>query len=161
MITLYHGTNVFFREINLSLSNPFKDFGKGFYLTPSFKQAQNMANRRTRLSQEGNPIVLKYNFDENTLTNGQLKVLSFERPTKEWALFILHNRYQQKIETHDYDIVLGPIADDGVAFQLERYVQGIISLDQLIEELTYRQLDIQYYFGTEKALSYLLVELKW
>lgn len=155
MITLYHGTNVFFREIDLSLSNPFKDFGKGFYLTPNFHQAQNMANRRTRLAQQGNPVVLKYDFDEIALSNGAVKVLLFEKPTKEWARFILQNRYKELYTRHSYDIVIGPIADDGVAFQLERYVQGIISLDQLVEELTYRHLDTQYYFGTEGSLAYL------
>lgn len=52
-------------------------------------------------------------------------------------------------------IVLGPVADDGVVFQLERYLQGMISLDVLVEELTYRKLNRQYFFGSEAAISKL------
>lgn len=57
---------------------------------------------------------------------------------------------------HTYDIVIGPIADDGVTYQLRRYSMGDISMSRLIEELKYANgLTIQYYFGTEHALSYL------
>ena len=58
--------------------------------------------------------------------------------------------------SHTYDIVIGPIADDGVTYQLRRYSMGDISMSRLIEELKYAKgLTIQYYFGTEHALSYL------
>lgn len=30
---LYHGANIDIKSINLSMCKPFKDFGKGFYLT--------------------------------------------------------------------------------------------------------------------------------
>ncbi len=33
MMTLYHGSNVLIDYIDLSMSKPNKDFGKGFYLT--------------------------------------------------------------------------------------------------------------------------------
>ena len=56
---------------------------------------------------------------------------------------------------HNYDIVIGPVADDGVAFQLERYLNGGMNLEQLVKELTYKKLNRQYFFGTEKAISYL------
>lgn len=75
---------------------------------------------------------------------------------REWALFILANREAGRTGfRHPYDIVIGPIADDGVAFQLERYVRNLISLDVLVKELTYKRLNRQYYFGTEAALSKL------
>lgn len=45
---LYHGTNVFFTEIDLAKSNPYKDFGKGFYLTPELYEAEDMAKRRVK-----------------------------------------------------------------------------------------------------------------
>ena len=31
---LYHGTDAFFENPDLSMCRPFKDFGRGFYLTP-------------------------------------------------------------------------------------------------------------------------------
>lgn len=52
-------------------------------------------------------------------------------------------------------MVVGPVADDGVAFQMERYLNGGMNLEQLVKELTYKKLNRQYFFGTEKAISYL------
>ncbi|MDY4243926.1 MAG: DUF3990 domain-containing protein, partial [Prevotella sp.] len=50
----------------------------------------------------------------------------------------------------------GPIADDGVNYQLRRYLGGIISLQRLVEELKYAKgITFQYFFGTEKALQKL------
>ena len=58
---------------------------------------------------------------------------------------------------HDYDIVYGPIADDGVTFQLRRYQAGILSIEELVRELQYaRGITFQYFFGTELALSKLI-----
>ena len=43
---LYHGTNVDFDVIDIEKSNPYKDFGKGFYLTDIKEQAERMAQRK-------------------------------------------------------------------------------------------------------------------
>lgn len=72
------------------------------------------------------------------------------------GIIILANRNNKKQKVkNDYDIVVGPIADDGVAFQLERYVKHMISLNALVKELTYRHLNRQYFFGTESSISKL------
>lgn len=58
---------------------------------------------------------------------------------------------------HNYDIVYGPIADDGVTYQLRRYKGGVISLEKLIQELKYSKgITFQYFFGTERVLNKLL-----
>lgn len=36
---LYHGSTVEIKEIDLNLSKPNKDFGRGFYLSDNFRQA--------------------------------------------------------------------------------------------------------------------------
>lgn len=153
MITLYHGSNVEIETINLDKCSPYKDFGKGFYLTDIKEQAKQMAVRRTRIAGEGKPTVTAYSFDERLLENSSLQVKLFDTLSKEWALFILANRkgWMQPV----YDIVIGPIADDGVVFQLERYMHRLITLDTLVEELTYRKLNRQYFFGTELSISKL------
>lgn len=159
MLELYHGSNQVIEKIDLAKSKPYKDFGQGFYLTDILQQAMDMAYRRVRIV-GGSPTVTKYQFDEKLLDDGRLKVLFFDKPSKEWARFILANRQRgkQKYE-HGYDVVIGPIADDGVAFQLQRYEDGGITLDQLVEELTFKKLNSQYFFGTEKAIDCLqLVE---
>ena len=39
---LYHGTNVAFDAIDLTKSKPYKDFGRGFYLSPNYEQAMEL-----------------------------------------------------------------------------------------------------------------------
>ena len=70
---LYHGSNVSIEEIDLSLCKPYKDFGKGFYLTDIKSQADDMASRRVRLSGYGNPSVTRYEFDETLLNDHAMK----------------------------------------------------------------------------------------
>ena len=52
-------------------------------------------------------------------------------------------------------VVIGPIADDTVGLQMRRFIQGYISIDRMIEELRFKKPAVQYFFGTEKAVSYL------
>ena len=155
MLELYHGSNQIIGQIDLSLCKPYKDFGKGFYLTDILQQALDMAYRRTRVVGSETPSVTKYLFDDKLLSDTSLKVLLFDAPSKEWAKFILANRDRKSKFTHDYDVVIGPIADDGVAFQLQKFKDGGLTLDELVRELTYRHLNRQYFFGTEKAISLL------
>ena len=89
MINLFHGTNILFDTIELSKCRPYKDFGKGFYLTDIRQQAEEMAIRRTKISCEGVPVVLTFSFDDELLSNGGLNVLRFDNPSVEWANFIL------------------------------------------------------------------------
>ncbi|MBQ9537815.1 MAG: DUF3990 domain-containing protein [Treponema sp.] len=46
LVILYHGSTVEIKEIDLSLSKPNKDFGKGFYLSDNFVQAYELASLR-------------------------------------------------------------------------------------------------------------------
>lgn len=152
---LYHGTNLSFDKIDLKHCKPNKDFGQGFYLTDLPKQALLMAQRRCDFEESGTPVILTYKFDETLLSDGSLSVKIFKGVSEEWAEFILENRRRRNKKKHTYDIVVGPIADDGVVYQLNRYEQKIIDLPALVKELTYKKLNNQYYFGTSKAISYL------
>lgn len=152
---LYHGTNTDFGEIKLSRCRPNKDFGQGFYLTDIRSQAETMAVRRCEFEESGVPIVQEYEFDEHLLDNHSLDVLRFEGVNEGWAEFILKNRMARGQRMHSHDIVVGPVADDGVVFQLNLYMQRLITLETLVKELTYRQLNNQYFFGTDRAIQQL------
>lgn len=129
---LYQGSNVDIADIDLGKCRPNKDFGRGFYLTDIKRQALNMAVRRCDLEGAGTPIVLVYEFDESVLNAGELKVKRFNGVSNEWAEFILTNRRASGKHVHNYDIVIGPVADDGVVFQLNLYQQHLISIEQLV-----------------------------
>lgn len=153
---LYHGTNIDFDEIDLSKSKPNKDFGQGFYLSADMRQAKELAEAKVELV-GGEPIILKYSFDEHLLNNGELKVMRFEDYTEQWANFILANRNNNTLKpVHNYDIVVGPIANDRVGRQLWRYRNKDIDMPTLIKNLKFmRGITFQYFFGTERAIKYL------
>lgn len=149
---LFHGgshiiPNPEIREPKRSL-----DFGKGFYLTTSREQAERwVRNRLISAAAEG--YVNTYLFDPGEV-DGVLKTKIFDTADEEWVDFVLANRMQEGY-THDYDIVVGPVADDRVYTQFSLFEQKIISKETLIRELkTYRLVD-QYLFHTDRALPYL------
>ena len=151
---LYHGTNVDFDVIDLTKSNKYKDFGQGFYLTDIRSQAEELAAKKSRLF-GGYPVIQEYEFDESLLSGAELKVLKFDKPSTVWAEFIFKNRNRDNNFTHDYDIVIGPIANDGVAYLLGRYEEGTLTIEELSDKLDYKKLNSQYFFGTDKSLKYL------
>lgn len=51
--------------------------------------------------------------------------MQFDKPSNEWAKFIMANRNSRKTGfTHDYDIVIGPVADDGLVVLLDLFTDG-------------------------------------
>lgn len=157
MTKLYHGSNQAIDDINLLLCKKGRDFGRGFYLNPNEAQASAMAQRVTLTRGVGKPTVSVFEFDETLLNSADLYVKTFDDYTPEWAEFILMNRENRTNQpAHPYDIVVGPIADDTVGVQLRRFMMGYISIEVLIEELRFRgNKAVQYFFGTEKAISLL------
>ena len=152
MITLYHGTNIAFDHIELSKCLPHKDFGRGFYLTTIRQQAMSRARNKCEI-EGGSPCVLTFQLNENDLQN--LKVKHFETTNVDWAQFVLANRNRYNKQMHDYDVVIGPVADDGVISSIRLYEAKIIDLETLQKNLTYARPNIQYAFCTERALTLL------
>ena len=151
---LYHGSNVEIESIDLAHGRMGKDFGKGFYVNPDYMQAVEFCSSVIRREGMGVPTVTSFDFDESALD--VLNVMRFDGYSKEWAEFILMNRNNiSDAPAHDYDIVVGPIADDGVGTQIRRLSRGFITFDAFLDELKYSKVSIQYFFGTEKALKYL------
>lgn len=153
---LYHGSTTDIDRIDLQKSRPNKDFGRGFYLSADQQQAWRMGEFKA-LTEGGTPVLNTYLFDEQVLTSGELRILTFEGYTREWADFIFLNRNNRSIDpAHDYDIVYGPIANDRVGVQIGKYEAGDITLDQFLQNLKYMKgITFQYYFGTERAISKL------
>ena len=152
---LYHGTNQDIEKIDLSVGLRHKDFGKGFYLTPDKKTATRKAQKKARLF-GGTATLITYEMDDAALKS-DLKVKIFpDKACVEWLLFVDANRDRNVVEPiHDFDIVIGPIADDGVVLQLTNFREGIYSPEQAAAQLQDRYLDQQYFFGTEEALHFI------
>lgn len=149
---LFHGTNIDFQKIDLSKCLPRKDFGKGFYLTTSRKRAQERAMDKCDKEGSGTPVIQEYEFDESVLD--KLSVKRFDNPDNEWLDFILYNRQHSK-GRGGYDLVIGPVADDGVILSINLYEAHVIDKPTLLKRLEYAKPYIQYCFLTERAIKSL------
>ncbi len=162
MIYLYHGSNVLIETIDLGKTRPYKDFGRGFYLTTMKEQAEKMAQRVSRIY-GGKPYVTEYIFHDEKMEDSGLNVRIFDSPTKEWALFVINNRdrkYQDILSqecNHDkkFDLVIGPVANDDLALLFRQFSGGLIGVETLVKAMKYKKLTNQYSFHTAKALSLL------
>ncbi len=152
---LYHGSSMAIDRIDLEKCRPYKDFGKGFYLTDIRHQAERMAARTVKMF-KGVPTLTAFEFDiEKAVTIG-LKIKIFNAPDEEWARFVISNRdISVPQPCHDYDIVIGPVADDTIARLLRMFTENFISEEQLVKELTFSQVTSQYFFHTEAAIKML------
>ena len=160
---LYHGSNIDIQHIDLNKCRPYKDFGKGFYLTDIKEQAQQMAMRVTKIY-GGNPVLNAFFIQDDFQNIFELNIKNFGTiATEEWANFVLNNR-NKKFTTHSnllsnqdnkYDIVIGCVANDDIALLFRQYQNELIDFNTLIKGLTYKKLSNQYSFHTEKSIQLL------
>ena len=161
MIRLYHGTNMLFDAPDLTLCQPYKDFGRVFYLTPDLAVARRMAERSVARSlwQGGPQYVLTYLFDETRIS--ELNVRRFNIPiSEEFARFVMANRlFRTQVADHNrdnrYDLVIGHIADDRMGVLFRRFEAGLVTIENLIEELKFKKVALQYSFHTVNGLGLL------
>ena len=69
MIKLYHGSNTKIEVPDLIHSKPFKDFGRGFYLSADKQQAWDMAFQKVSQTKEGKAEVTEFLFDETVMSS--------------------------------------------------------------------------------------------
>ena len=151
---LYHGSNINIEHIELEKSKPFKDFGKGFYLSESEEQALEMARFKAHTF-GGEPIVSKFEFETSLMHNSDLRIKIFKEYSEEWADFVFANREGTDVE--HYDIVYGPIANDKVGLQIRKLKDGSIDKTEFLNRLKYMKgITFQYFFGTKKAIKHLI-----
>ncbi len=153
-MTLYHGSTIVVESPRLIESQRLLDFGNGFYTTTNKYQAERWAlikNLRNKF--EYTPIVTIYNFDDAFLVNSILKVKSFSKADEEWLDFVFRNR-KSEIKS-EYDIVIGPVANDTLYATLTLYESGILNQKETINRLKTHNLFDQVSFHTERALQIL------
>ncbi len=154
MIRLYHGSNTEIDTIDLAKGRPFKDFGQGFYLTELKEQAIKMSSR-TADRYGGIPTVTEFDFDMEHASDS-LNIKLFDSPNEEWAKFVMRNRrIGAKLHEHDFDIVIGPVADDDIAYLIRNFENGFIDMKRLLEELQFKRFTSQYFFHSPESIKFL------
>lgn len=169
---LYHGTVSDISHVDVSLGRGRKDFGKGFYMAVSKSQAIGMmhkkyreAVRRSRGKQEAAFSEKLYEVVLKQEIFPVLKIKVFESADMEWLDLVLMCREQGGVP-HDFDMIVGPTADDDTALCLKSYWAGLygkvgtIEAKQvLLNNLETENLGIQYYIGKQEVADRLIASM--
>ena len=149
-LVVYHGSCYEFDKIDLNKSHNRRDFGKGFYTTILQSQSKEWGYRLSLREKMTKYFVYEYLFEENSV----LKVKRFDTLSEEWLEFIKENRSKGGLQ-HNYDVVIGPVADDNTMETVQLYIANILTASEAVERLRYNKVNNQVSFRTEKALQYL------
>lgn len=142
IMTIYHGGYLSVDNPIIKISKNTKDFGFGFYCTIIKEQAERWAKRYNT------KIVSIY----NVRLDSSLKIKEFKEMSDEWLDFIVDCR---KGKSHDYDIVIGAMANDQIYNYISDYIDGVITREQFWIMAKFKYPTHQINFCTDKALKCL------
>ena len=148
---LYHGSLEVVSDPRIITPNRTLDYGRGFYTTTSYEQAEQWVRRR-KGTQHSIGYVNVYELADSLPDD--IKQLRFDSPTEEWVDFVMRNRTEKGYE-HSYDIVYGPVANDRVYAAFALYESNLLDKEGLIRELRAYELVDQFLFHTEQSLQHL------
>ncbi len=117
LMTVYHGGIYGCKQPEIRKGRNTKDFGTGFYCTVIKEQAQRWARRYDT------KVVSIY----EVRLRPTLKIKEFKDMTNEWLDFIIACRSGIP---HDFDIVIGAMADDQIYNYISDYMEGTITREQ-------------------------------
>ncbi len=150
---LFHGSTI-------SVNNPVilksqrLDFGKGFYTTTNQNQAERWAIiKKKRFGNNTKSIVTTYELSKKIFLNQKYKIEKFTTPNEEWLDFVYTNRKEDK--SLNYDIVIGPVANDTLYATLSLYEANLLTKQETIKRLKVHQLYDQISFHNKTILTEL------
>lgn len=149
---LYHGSNVVVKEPRIIESDRKLDFGTGFYLTSSLGQAKRWAELTSLRRKTGLPMVSCFTFAEEFIP--QLSARIFHAADSDWLVYTARNRKDPNA-TDEYDLVIGPVANDNTMPVISAYYAGIYDEEETLKRLLPQRLKDQYAFKTERAVALL------
>lgn len=141
-MTVYHDGYQPVKEPEIRIGRNTKDFGNGFYCTIIKEQAQRWAKRYDT------KIVSTY----DVCLNPKLNILEFKEMSEKWLDFIVACRSGKM---HDYDIVIGAMADDQIYNFISDYMDGVITREQFWVLAKFKYPTHQIAFCSEEALKCL------
>ncbi len=152
---LYHGSFTEVRKPDISYSRDTLDFGKGFYVTPIYEQAKKWSLRFKR--KKGKSVISWYELDEKKLRH-EARIKEFSRYSEEWLDYIITCR--GGMNTGQYDIIIGGVANDKVFDTIELFFDGLIDKNMAIQRLKYEKPNLQYCICSQEILDKYLIYQK-
>ena len=144
---LYHIGSEIIKEPDFGSFLRNADFGKGFYLSND----RDFVLRLAKMFKDSAVYINVYELDTVDL---KIKKL---RKDKKWFTHIYRNRRNSKDTYEDYDVVIGPIANDAIFDTLGMTTSGIFSDHESMAMMKLGNRYTQVVIKTEKALN----SLKW
>ena len=141
-MTVYHGGYEPVSDPEIRIGRNTKDFGAGFYCIIIKEQAERWARRYN------SKIVSIY----DVRLNSDLKIKDFREMSEEWLDFIVDCRSGK---AHDYDIVIGVMADDKIYNFISDFMDGVITRKQFWVLAQFKYPTHQINFCSEAALKCL------
>lgn len=155
-ITVYHGSYTEIKNPMTNVGRKNLDFGQGFYLTNIKEQAEAWSKIiATRKGKNIKPVVNVYNFDYFRTKNIGYRFNEFETYNIEWLKFVVDCRNGKDVFS-DYDIVIGGVANDKVIDTVEDYEKGIITAEQALGQLRYKDVNHQICILNQEIVDYCL-----
>lgn len=168
---LYHGSYCEVQLPDLKQCARNKDFGRGFYLTTSKKQAYNFAGISTRKAKTNKILYVdqKYGFVSSFKVAfiEKLKVKIYPEADTEWLHCVVGHRKKKSFsdiiwKLKDFDVIGGKIANDNTNVTITTYIAGVFgdigtkqADDICMSLLLPERLKDQYCFRTERSLDCL------
>lgn len=137
---VYHGSYIEVEFPEIRKHRFTKDFSWGFYCTRIKEQAEKWS------SKFNTSIVSTYEFKND----GSLNIKEFKDYSDEWLDFVVSCRSGN---THNYDVVIGPMADDTIYDYIEAYTHGQMNKQKFFELMKFKYPTHQISFHTIKALD--------
>ena len=144
---LYHTGFGEIKKPDIHFGRKNADFGQGFYLTPELSFAQRWAKERRGSLTYLNTYYLK--------TEG-LNIKKYER-SREWFEYIFANRHLAPDNLFEFDIIIGPIANDTIYDVLGVTTSGFLEKEEALRLLMIGPEYTQIALKTVKAVS----QLEW
>lgn len=137
---IYHGSYMEIEYPEIRKHRFTKDFSWGFYCTEIQEQAEKWCKKFNT------SIVNVY----EVKGIDSLKVKRFEDYTDEWLEFVVNCRSGK---SHNYDVVIGPMADDSIYDYIEAYTQGQMNKQYFFELMKFKYPIHQISFHSSNALN--------
>lgn len=140
--TIYHGNYMVIEFPEIRKYRFTKDFSWGFYCTQIKEHAEKWS------SKFNTSIINVYEVKGIELLN----IKKFDDYTEEWLDFVVDCR-SGKI--HDYDVVMGPMADDKIYDYIDAYGHGQMNKQKFFDLMKFKYPTHQISFHTIKALDHI------
>ncbi len=150
---LYHGSTFLVDKPEIRIGKSFLDFGVGFYLTTSKKQAERWAKIKMNRNKADVGFVSIHDFDMEK-AKSTLNLKEFPVADEEWLKFVADNR-RGISGSEEADIHIGPVADDNIYQTIRLFETGAYDAEYTVKKLKTEVLHDQWALHTNKALSLL------